>query len=387
VSGTWHLVTGEYPPDAGGVGDYTRVLARALAESGEEVHVWGAPPDAPSDRSVTLHVEGRGWSLGECRRVGEALDRFGAPRHVVVQYAPRAFGAQGANVPFCAWVRRRGRHDRVCVMFHEPYLRYDWRRPARLAVAVTHRLMASLLLRAGRIAYVSTPMWSDLLRTWAPPTTDLRWLPIPATIPRVTLERAAGLRSKATGGTAREVVIHFGTYGDLIVQLLMPAAILILERRPDATLVLLGRQGDRFRARMAEAAPHLAGRLYATGALAAEDVSAWLQAADVALQPYPDGASSRRTTLMAAVAHGLPTVTNAGVATEAVWSGAVALAESGRADLLSNAVVDLLDDRESRLALSRAAAALYESRFRVDHAVATLRANAEADASSDRSPR
>ena len=37
---TWHVLTGEYPPDCGGVGDYSADLARALAETGDLVHVW-----------------------------------------------------------------------------------------------------------------------------------------------------------------------------------------------------------------------------------------------------------------------------------------------------------------------------------------------------------
>ncbi|MBU0702261.1 MAG: glycogen/starch synthase [Chloroflexi bacterium] len=33
------LISGEYPPDQGGVGDFTRELARALADIGHEIHV------------------------------------------------------------------------------------------------------------------------------------------------------------------------------------------------------------------------------------------------------------------------------------------------------------------------------------------------------------
>ncbi|NJM39820.1 MAG: glycosyltransferase family 4 protein [Anaerolineae bacterium] len=33
------LIAGEYPPLQGGLGDYTRELARALAEAGHEPHV------------------------------------------------------------------------------------------------------------------------------------------------------------------------------------------------------------------------------------------------------------------------------------------------------------------------------------------------------------
>jgi len=48
-----------------------------------------------------------------------------------------------------------------------------------------------------------------------------------------------------------------------------------------------------------------------------ETVSATLAAADVAVLLYPDGASGRNTTLQAALEHGLPVVTTAGVATPA----------------------------------------------------------------------
>ena len=36
----WVLITGEYPPAPGGVSDYSSMVARGLAEAGDEVHVW-----------------------------------------------------------------------------------------------------------------------------------------------------------------------------------------------------------------------------------------------------------------------------------------------------------------------------------------------------------
>ena len=45
---TWHFLTGEYPPDRGGVADYTALVAAGLAKHGCAVHVWstGESPDA-----------------------------------------------------------------------------------------------------------------------------------------------------------------------------------------------------------------------------------------------------------------------------------------------------------------------------------------------------
>ena len=35
----WAIITGEYPPDPGGVSDYTYLVATHLADAGDEVHV------------------------------------------------------------------------------------------------------------------------------------------------------------------------------------------------------------------------------------------------------------------------------------------------------------------------------------------------------------
>ena len=37
---TWHIITGEYPPNPGGVADYTQLVALGLAAHGDSVHVW-----------------------------------------------------------------------------------------------------------------------------------------------------------------------------------------------------------------------------------------------------------------------------------------------------------------------------------------------------------
>ena len=37
---TWHLLDARVPPDCGGVGDYTALVADGLAAAGDIVHVW-----------------------------------------------------------------------------------------------------------------------------------------------------------------------------------------------------------------------------------------------------------------------------------------------------------------------------------------------------------
>src|SRR5688572_2254207 len=42
----WTIITGEYPPQSGGVSDYTCMLAHALAQDAEAVDVWCPGRDA-----------------------------------------------------------------------------------------------------------------------------------------------------------------------------------------------------------------------------------------------------------------------------------------------------------------------------------------------------
>ena len=53
---TWHLITGEYPPQPGGVSDYTRLVAIELARAGDAVNVWAPGPDLPSSVELGIMV-------------------------------------------------------------------------------------------------------------------------------------------------------------------------------------------------------------------------------------------------------------------------------------------------------------------------------------------
>ena len=374
-SRTWHLITGEYPPQHGGVSDYTERLAAALAAEGREVHVWAPAPEGSHPR-VGLHAVGDFGRAGRAR-LGAGLDGFAGPRRLLVQYAPQAFGARGMNVAFARWVLARARAgDDVRVMFHEPFFPFVLRRPQRNLLSIANRVMAALLLRAARRAYVSTPAWERLLRPWAPRGLGpMRWLPIPSTVPRADdPEGVAVLRARLRGGdTGRHVVGHFGTYGALVAPLLEPALLAVLAPPANTVALLLGEGGPAFAARLEAAEPDLRGRIVAPGWLSRERLSVHLQACDLLVQPYPDGASSRRTTLMAALANGAAAVSTAGRFTESVWQrGPVPLAPAGDASALAAAALDLLDDAPRRARTAADARAFYNRHFAIERTVEAL---------------
>lgn len=361
----WHVLTGEYPPGCGGVGDYTALLGSALRAAGDTVEIWTARGDAPAHRLPDAFGAGS-------RRVLDAALRA-APGTVLLQYVPQALGARGVNVVFCRWIARLARMGvDVRIMFHEPYT-YFSARPWQSVQAVLQRRMAATLLASGAQLYASTETWGRYLaRVGA--VSGLRVLPIPATVPAdppvpVTEDMAARVRAGAGA-----VVGHFGTYGAHVtgelVRLLRAAHI-----APGLRLAFLGEGSERFVGDLRNRVPAAGAAAVALGRLGPAEISAALRACDVVIQPYPDGVTTRRTSVMAALANGCAVVTTDGPLTESVWRAAgparlYPVADpSGGADL----VQALLRDPASRHALGRRARETYQRAFSIERTVEQLR--------------
>ena len=375
----WHLITGEYPPRLGGVSDYTRAVAAGLALNGCDVHVWC--PDSgkpPLDPGVTVHPVAGTWSSADLRRVDALLDAEPAPRRLLVQWVPHAFGQRSLNVRFCAWVRSRGRRgDRVDLMVHEAYHAFgegSWRQDVAAAV---HRVMVTLLLQATTRAWVAIPAWADRLRgyTWGR-NVAFCWLPVPSNVP-VDRDRPAVAAMRARLPDLSVIVGHFGTFDVGSRRDLLETLPAVLDADRSVGVLLIGRDSDMFRDAFKSAHPAHAPRVAATGAVSLASLSHALQSCDLVAQPYPDGASARRTTLMAALAHGVPAVTTIGRLSERLWaeSGAVVTVSAGDLRAFSAAVVALADDAGARRLIGARGLELYAQRFDLPHVIDGLLAD------------
>lgn len=378
---TWHLVTGEYPPAPGGVSDYCEAVATGLAASGDEVHVWCPEPAlAAAGGNVHLHPIAGGWNRGDLRRLDAALAAYPPGRRLLVQWVPHAYGRRSLNLAFCRWVRRRAKAgDLVDLMVHEPGLGFGEGALFHHAAAVVHRMMLMVLLGRARRVWVAIPAWAERIRPWALGRRGLTfcWLPVPGSIPVCAgTEEVRRVRDAVLHGEEGVIVGHFSTYSPAIRESLRAVVPALLESAPRVRILLLGRGSEAALAGLRSTTPH-AARLRAAGALDAEALSCRLQACDLLLQPYPDGASTRRTTLMTALAHGLPVVTTLGPLSEPFWgqSGAIAATPAGDPAAMARAAADLAAEPGRRGRLGASAHAIYEERFSMRHVIAALRAD------------
>ena len=301
------LVHGRADPALDGVADYTARLAGALREQSLDV--------------VDVAVDpGPRGALAAARAVRRAR-----PDVVHVQFAPSAFGFSAApgllpdllgGVPLVTTVHEYGWWTWARRVPDAVWRRVERRRvldretgrlvPASAAVLTTNDAHdAALHARLGTAA------------TRAPllPNVDVD----PAAPPRAVVRRTLGVPSDA------ELVVFFGFVHPVKgLRYLVDAVAALAVEHPRLHLLVVGGftslalPADEAAAFRAELTEHVersgaAARVTITGHLPAAEVSAALQAADVAALPFTAGVTRKSGSLLAVLAHGLPTlVTDAG---------------------------------------------------------------------------
>ena len=373
----WHILTSEYPPDVGGVSQYTKQVAQALVTAGDEVHVWcPRQPRETASTGVSVHGEMGGIGPADLARLDRRLNQYDAPRRLLVQWVPHGFGYRSMNVAFCLWLASRAwRGAHVQLMVHEPYVEFSG--PLRhRAMAAVHRLMTIVLLAASRHVWMSIPAWESRLRPYAlGRRLRMDWLPVPGSAePSVGSALAMARPDDAPDG--RPVIGHFGSYGREVSALLEERLAAILDLPSTPAVLLIGAGGEAFRETLLRRNAQWGSRVHATGFVAPGDLSEVLALCDLFVQPYPDGISSRRTSAMSCLAAGRAVITTAGHLTEPLWrdSGAVALANVHDVRSFVGLAERLLSNPEDRCHLGDEGRLLYETRFTVDRLVSTLRA-------------
>jgi PAS domain S-box-containing protein len=249
------------------------------------------------------------------------------------------------------------------------------RKRAEQALRESETLKTSLL-RAVSHVWATIPAWESYWRPYAlGRAVPFTCLPVTNTVPVVSDAAAvAAIRARLAPAGGR-VVGHIGTFASAISAALRATLPMLLARDATTVAVLLGRGGDAVRDELARRHPGLATRVHATGMVPAADLSLHLQACDLAIQPYPDGVTSRRTTVMALLAHGVPVATTLGALTEPFWRSvdAVSLVPAGDSPALATERARLLEDAPSRARLAQAARTVYAERFDVARMIAVLR--------------
>jgi glycosyltransferase involved in cell wall biosynthesis len=163
-----------------------------------------------------------------------------------------------------------------------------------------------------------------------------------------------------------------------VLSVLDPILLKMAREMPGQALLLMGAGSQEFRKHLVDRHPAWEQDLHATGSLAPQDLSCHIAACDLLIQPYPDGVTTRRTSLMVGLSHGKPILTTSSNVTEPLWEqgAAVGLTPAGDAAAFVQLLSDLLRNPGERARMSLSALKLYRERFDISHTVAALRTSA-----------
>lgn len=341
------ILTGEYPPEPGGVSDHTRLLAESLARGGlSPVVACGGFRGHSRESGVDVHRVGGSFAPSNLSAMGRVLKECSGRRVLMIQYAPHALGLRGMNVPLALWLAwRAGFHgDRVVAYFHE--VAFPFRGPWRHRfLAMAQRLMAAIVAASSKAVLATTDAWIPVLKALGVRRGATRVLPVFSNLPEEVDPRASESRRERwlrdTG--AERLVAHFGTFGGGVAELLR-GTLAAFPHDSRTAFLLLGREAGAW---LASHSTHpWANRCRVVPDTDAQALAETIAGCDAALQPYPDGVTTRRTTVMSALALGVPVVSNLGLLSDGCWVGdkpCALLARKPDPKDLAGRLVELLD--------------------------------------------
>jgi len=307
------FITGEYPPMEGGVGAFTRELARALVAEGHTVSVFARRrAEAVEEDGISIApIVSKRWDWSAVR-LAQAWASNQSLDMVNIQFQTAAYDMH----PAAHWLPTSLKNSRSksVVTFHDlraPYL-FPKAGPIRSWIVRKLALDADGIIATDHKDAIA-------LKAWGAP--NVAWIPIGSNISvdlNAQHDRAAA-RQQLGISPNQLLVSYFGFLNESKGGLLLIDAVSeIVNNGIDVHLLMIGGRagasdptneayGRQVDARIEHHG--LQTRVHWSGFVSDREVSELFYASDITALPYLDGASLRRGTLMAALAHGRAIVT------------------------------------------------------------------------------
>lgn len=308
------IITGEYPPMRGGVGDYTYTLIGEWLRMGHTVHLLTRPQAQDTRDGVTLHNIMTHWGIGAL----PIIRRWAQEQHLDVlnlQYQTAIYDMSG-------WMHFLPRivATPVVTTFHDLLVPYLFPKAGALRPWIV-RTLARSSARAITTNHEDYARLHDLPHAQMIPIGSNIALSAATAQNRVHIRAAYALPDETT------LLAHFGfLYPNRGVEVLLQAVHQLRTEGANVRLLIIGgREGGPVQpAYVAQldaqiAALELGDYVVWTGFVEAGRVSELLNAADILVLPYLDGASYRRGSLIAGVQHGCAIVTTQPQVTITEW--------------------------------------------------------------------
>jgi glycosyltransferase involved in cell wall biosynthesis len=336
------------------------VLAAAPSEKADGIHEYTQRLVATlrdrADVEVSCH-DPRETPLARLSAPGD-----GSQTHrptILLQYNPFNFGRWGFApwLPAKLWRLKRSKtRPRIAMMVHEMYYPItDWR---SALMGSWQRVQFFAVRVLCDVVFISISPWADALESHRP-RRPVRHLPVGSNLPDMRHARSRERERLGIGENAIALAA-FGTGNpSRMLDYVAHAADAVASQGHETVLLNLG-----FNTPQVSVDPSV--RVLTPGHLEEKAISRHLAAVDIYLAPFTDGVSTRRTTLMAALQHGLPIVGTDGHNTDEILrqsTDAMRLTPVGDRAAFSRTVCDLANNPNARTELGAHGRLLYEGEF------------------------
>jgi glycosyltransferase involved in cell wall biosynthesis len=370
------LIFPHVPPKMDAIGQYTAVFARELSRLGHTVRIWIASDSFDVIDGVEIITNA--FSAENPQSIALLLNRIAQdpPEHLILQYNPFSYGKYGKNLILptaLSHFKKAQPTVSLIIMFHERFTSFwyildgKWLWQSSIMFFWQYYQFRQI----GRVAdhlWFSTEAWKTYFERCFP-TKKRYHLSIPANMPLVPTTKAVA-RERLNIPPEVFVVGFFGTaHVSRMIPLMQKTMAFLQDSGVPAELLYIGPDKDEVCAGLKRPP------LIAEGPLPEEEVSRRFAAMDLFLSPFIDGVSTRRTSMMTGLQHGIATL-----GTYTPQTDAMLLAEQEKSlvltpvedqDMFCQAALSLARETERRERIATAAQIFYDQHF--DGSVLTAR--------------
>lgn len=353
------IITAALPPAYDAIGDYSTRLAAAFVNRGIATRLLTTKTRtvetiANAEIAMAFNVAANDFS-----GLYDALCAPDAAEFALLQYNPFSWGSRGwapGLVRALTRAKSRNKSLRLAVMFHEIYMLNPGVKSWIMRCWQKHQLAA--LVKLANICFVSTQRWSKAIEQAGGLAVPL---PVGSNLPCPASDQLP-IRSRLGIDADSFVCGALGsTHPSRPWQWVGTAVKALQDAGLKPVLVYIGGSVDDVKAVCGDTP------VLATGRLPGAEAAAHLRLMDLFLSPFLDGVSTRRSSIMAALQNGVPTVSTRSEDTDSVFLyGTMPISLScvnGGAEAFASCCLAMAKDSQLRLQRAAAGRILYETRF------------------------
>jgi len=367
------FITGKFPPQPDGVGDYTYFMAEELVELGNSIDVitsvTGNSINEGYSYRFRVHRIALRWSVFELPNIIKLIKKI-TPDVVNIQYVPHAFHPRALSfavniIPLLLRIICRNK-VKIIVTVHEDYV-WSFSSPKLLFLSFWNRFVYLLICWFSHGIVITSKKFEKGVHAI---NKKYKLIPVCSCIPRIRItdRDIATLRKKLLNG--KEGIFLIGTFGNMHPSKDILQIFSLIKRLSEVYNIKFLWIGGRdienkeefIKNKLEEY--HLQNIVEFTGFQDRESISRLLSAIDIFLLPYSEGVTTRRTSVMAALEHSLPVISTISEFTEDYFKhGGIILVPVNNTENMYNELLLLLKESRRLTSLKIEAENLFKRYF------------------------